>query len=94
MSTVKKFASGKHALGICDRCGGTFKLKTLKTERERRIPNGWLVCSDCWDDDHPQNFLHEVIRVDAEALRNPRPDSDEGRDLDGEVTFPPINGVA
>lgn len=93
MATAPKFASGKHALGICDRCGGTFKLNSLHVERERRLPNGWRVCDDCLDEEHPQNFIHEHVRVDAEALKHARPDTDQGRDLTGELVFPPINGV-
>lgn len=74
-----KFASGKHALGICDRCGGTCKLMSLRTEYIKRRPVGNLVCESCWDPDHPQNMQGEQIITDAEALRNPRPDTDPGR---------------
>lgn len=69
-----KFASGKFALGICDRCGGTFKLSSLKEERIKRIPTGNLVCEECYDPDHPQNFFGECSPVDATALRRHRPD--------------------
>jgi hypothetical protein len=90
---MAKFSSGKHALGICDRCGLSYKLHELKTERVKRMVTNLLVCSDCWDEDHPQNFIGEVHPVDAEALRNPRPDTDPGREITGTVVYPPINGV-
>lgn len=68
------FASGKRALGICDRCGLRFLLATLRTETVRGTPQASLVCRDCFDGDHPQNFQGTQDMLDAEALRNPRPD--------------------
>lgn len=76
MST--KFASGKYALGICDGCGGTFKLAALKDEYVKRKPKGVRKCDDCRDPDHPQNMFGERTPVDAQALRNPRPDTSVG----------------
>jgi hypothetical protein len=80
------FASGKYALGICDRCGFTYKLKQLHAQIENRVNTGWLVCPDCLDDDHPQYRLGEVDATDAEALENPRPDTgkDDSRTLTGD----------
>lgn len=93
---LAKFASGKHALGICDRCGQTCMLKELKGERFKRMPTGVRVCGACWDPDHPQNFQGEKAVVDGVALRDPRPDTtvEDSRELTGEVVFPPIHGVA
>lgn len=68
------FARGKHAPGICDRCGLQFKLRKLRTESVRGKPTKALVCGDCWDEDHPQNFVGSVPVRDPQALRNPRPD--------------------
>lgn len=73
------FASGKHALGICDRCGATCKLLSLKEETVKGHPQGNLVCDSCWDPDHPQNWAGEKTPQDNEALRDPRPDTDPGR---------------
>lgn len=81
-----KFASGKHALGLCDRCGLTFKLSALREERVKRIPTGNRVCDSCYDPDHPQNFQGEQELVDAVALRNPRPDV--GREAARAVMIP------
>ena len=77
---AETFAAGKHALGICDRCGFTQKLKDLKEETVRMKPTGFKVCPSCFSVDHPQNMqgLHPVY--DPEALRDPRPDTDKGRD--------------
>lgn len=74
-----KYASEKNALGICDGCGGTFKLAMLKDEYVKRRPRGMRKCPDCRDPDHPQNFFGENQPTDAEALRSPRPDIDPGR---------------
>jgi hypothetical protein len=82
------FASGKHALGSCDRCGGTFKLRQLRGQIVNRVQTGWLVCADCLDEDHPQLRLGEVDASDAEALRDPRPDT--GRDASRELTGTPF----
>lgn len=74
-----KYASGKHALGICDRCGLTYKLLELREERVKRMPTGVLVCPPCYDPDHPMNTFGEKSPIDGEALRRPRPDTDPGR---------------
>lgn len=71
------YASNKRALGICDRCGFQYKLKELKSEVERHSRNHLLVCKECLDLPHPQDFLGEKPIYDPQALRNPRPDSGE-----------------
>lgn len=87
------FASGKHALGICDGCGGTFKLHALRDEYVKRRPRNVLKCDDCRDPDHPQNFVGEKNPVDGIALRKPRPDTDPGRTPVEQVVFPNVNGT-
>lgn len=72
-----RYASGKHALGLCDRCGWTYKLKELRHEYVKGTRTEQLVCQTCRDPDHPQLKLGEFPIVEAEALRNPRPDSGE-----------------
>ena len=74
----KRFASGKIALGICDRCGFTYKLLQLKEESVNRNRTNLLVCPECFDEDHPQLRLGLVRSGDAQALRNPRPDTGSG----------------
>ena len=65
------FASGKHALAICDRCGFRAKYTEIREEW-----NGSRVCPECFETKHPQLEAPKV-RADAEALRNARPDVTE-----------------
>lgn len=69
-----QFAEGTKAWGICDRCGGQYRLRTLRGETIRGRPLKNLVCATCWDKDHPQNWQGAVPVNDPQALRNPRPD--------------------
>ena len=69
-----RFASGKHAIAECDRCGQRFKLKVLKTEIIKLKKYDLLVCPECWDPDHPQLQLGMFPVDDPQGLRNPRPD--------------------
>ena len=60
------YATGKHSLAICDRCGFRYKYTQL-----RREWTGFFVCSECYEPKEPQ--LDPVPHVaDPEALRNPR----------------------
>ena len=64
------YASGKYAIAICDRCG--FRYKNTQLLREW---TGFRVCSECYEPKEPQ--LEPLPHVsDAQALRNPRPQSD------------------
>lgn len=70
-----KFASGKIAIAMCDRCGFQYKLRQL-TElviKTKRV--NILVCPSCWDPDHPQLQLGMYPVQDPQALRNPRRDT-------------------
>ena len=71
------YASEKRALGICDRCGLSFKLKTLKWEIVNLNETGLRVCTKCWDKDHPQLQLGRYRFDDPQALQNARPDTGE-----------------
>jgi hypothetical protein len=69
-----KYASGRHAQAICDQCGWSFPYGDL-----RQNSYGMMVCPTDWDGgfdlaNHPQLNPAPPAR-DAEALRNPRPDS-------------------
>jgi hypothetical protein len=70
-----RFASGKKAIAMCDRCGEQFKLKTLKTEIIKQRKYELRVCPECWDPDHPQLMLGTFPVDDPQALRNPRRDT-------------------
>lgn len=74
------FADGKRALGLCDICGQQYKLKTLKPVFRKHNNTGLLACRTCWDPDHPQLMLGELPVYDPQALRNPRPDTNERGD--------------
>jgi surface protein len=69
-----RFASGKFAVGFCDRCNFRFKLTKLSPQVVKGVQTNILVCPECLDQDHPQLFLGTVPIFDPQALRNPRPD--------------------
>ena len=71
------YAAGKKALGICDRCGFTVKLKDLKYEVRDSSRTGFRVCTNCLDQDHPQLKIGDVDTSDNISLFNPRPDTGE-----------------
>jgi|TARA_R110000751_G_scaffold64547_3_gene132576 NAD-dependent SIR2 family protein deacetylase len=62
------YASGKHALAICDRCGWQYPYLSMKTEWDHA-----RVCPECYEPKHPQ--LDPIqVPIDAEVLWKPRPD--------------------
>jgi len=69
-----KFASGKHAISECDRCGQRYKLKALKELIVRTRKTNVMVCPECWEKDHPQNMQGMYPVEDPQGLRNPRTD--------------------
>ena len=69
-----KFASGKHAIAECDRCGERYKLHSLKIETLKTKPFKIKVCKTCWDPDQPQLQLGMYPVNDPQAIREPRPD--------------------
>ena len=69
-----RFASGKNSIAECDRCGQRFKLTDLKKEVKKTKTYNLLVCSVCWDPDHPQLQLGMYPVDDPQAVREPRRD--------------------
>lgn len=69
-----RFASGKHSIAECDRCGQRFKLKQLKGLVIKTKNVNILVCPECWEPDQPQLQLGMYPVDDPQAVRNPRPD--------------------
>jgi len=63
------------ALGLCDRCGFSFKLNQLYREVYDERENGLLVCRTCLDVDNPQLQLGRQSFPDPQSLYNPRPDT-------------------
>jgi hypothetical protein len=76
-----QFASAKWALGICDRCGQTYKLKQLKGLVVKTKNINILVCPTCWEPDQPQLSLGLYPVDDPQALQNARPDTNKGTDI-------------
>ncbi len=63
------------ALGLCDRCGFSFKLNELHWEVYDQRLNGLRVCSVCLDVDNPQLQLGRDQTPDPQSLLDPRPDT-------------------
>jgi hypothetical protein len=70
-----KFASGKHSIAECDRCGQRYKLKQLRKLVVKQQIKNILVCPECWEPDQPQLSLGMYPVDDPQAVRNPRPDT-------------------
>jgi hypothetical protein len=52
-----KYASGKHSIAECDRCGQRYMLKQLQIQILKTKPYQVKVCPSCWDPDQPQLSL-------------------------------------
>jgi hypothetical protein len=74
---MSRFASAKIALGICDICGFSYRLKQLKNLVRKGEETNLMACPECWNSDQPQLHLGEYRVDDPQALRDPRPDSAE-----------------
>ena len=70
-----RYASGKTAIAMCDRCGFRYRLRDLKTLIIKTKNINLLVCSECWEPDQPQLQLGMYPVDDPQALRNPRTDT-------------------
>jgi hypothetical protein len=70
---MSKFALGRHAIGMCDRCGQQYKLHELRSEVINLEVTSFLVCPECWDPDNPQTQLGRYFFDDPQAVRDPRP---------------------
>lgn len=69
------FSSAKNTIAECDRCGFQYKLKELKKLEESGRSVNLMVCSTCWEPEHPQDDLGKYPVFDPQAVRNPRPDT-------------------
>ena len=69
------YASGKHSIAECDRCGQRYKLKELKKLTIKTKQVSIKVCRNCWEPDHPQLQLGMYPVTDFQAVREPRPDT-------------------
>ena len=71
---ASKYASGKHSIAECDRCGQRYKLVELKKQTLKTKLYNVKVCPECWDPDQPQLQLGMYPVDDPQAVREPRPD--------------------
>jgi hypothetical protein len=69
-----KYASGKHSISECDRCGFRYKLKELRKLTIKTKLVSIKVCKNCWEQDQPQLSLGLYPVNDPQAVREPRPD--------------------
>jgi hypothetical protein len=86
-----KYANQPKALGICDRCGQSFKLNTLRRQVIDEKLTKIFVCRKCEDIDQEQLQLGKIKADDAIALRDPRPDTAPGREPLVPFSFPFLN---
>ena len=88
-----RFASYKRAFGFCDRCGQRYDLKKLKKYYILGKLISSKVCPECWDPDHPQNWVGVIggqkASNDPQALREPRPDNNRN-DSCSDFAFDPV----
>lgn len=90
---MSNFATGKKAKGLCDVCGFTYKLSELRNVRRNGRYTSIRACSECWEEDHPQNELGKYPVRDPQALRDPRPDTAELA-ASRELKFPQVGNTA
>ena len=83
----RPFASGRKALGICDRCGFQYLLHQLRPEVVDLNETNLLVCPTCWDPDQPQLQLGRWPVDDPQALRNPSPNGWGGGREEGWLAY-------
>ncbi len=82
-----KYASGKHSIAECDRCGFRYKLKELRKLTIKTKQVSIKVCPTCWEPDQPQLSLGLYPVNDPQAVREPRPDVSyyqSGYDVEGD----------
>ena len=72
---------------ICDRCGFKYKASDLKEEW-----TGNMVCKECWEPRHPQDFLRGIPDDQSVPWSRPEQADAGGTDINGN-TFPPTYTV-
>lgn len=84
------YAVGKKAWGISDRSGRRYRLREMRKEW-----TGALVGPDEYEAKHPQLYPPKTY-PDPQALKNPRPDPEEGHVYvnAGDWVFPPLPNLA
>jgi len=85
-----KYASAKHTIAECDRCGFQYKLKELKDLFIRTTETNIKVCKECWEPDHPQNMQGMYPVDDPQAVKDPRPDLNLVEQRNYQYGFDPV----
>ena len=82
------YAVGYYAIAHCKRCGDLVL-------RRKLIPDGHfpdlLVCVDCWDPKHPQDYLPDIH--DPETIYKPTGDLEVVAANTTVVSFPPLKYI-
>jgi hypothetical protein len=81
------YARGRNAIGICERC--SHKMLRRLMVYDGQFPD-LLVCPDCWDPKHPQEYLTAV--TDPVTIYDPTGDPDKFQANRLSIPYPPING--
>lgn len=68
------YAKGKYAFGSCDRCSLRWPINDLKFEVENGVATKRRTCPDCYDPDHPQNFIGKLRIRDPQSIKDARPE--------------------
>jgi len=87
---MQRYAAGRKALGICDVCGFSYKLRQLRILTVNERQTGLRACPECWESDHPQYKVGKLPVVDPEVLRDPR--SDRGEYAASRALILPVRG--
>ena len=69
------YAVGKRAIAVCDVCGFEVRHNQLRKLVVNMHLTNIMACRSCFDRDHPQYQVGRYPVVDAEAIRDPRPDT-------------------
>ena len=70
------YLNGKKIPGICERCGRRVALANLNPETERGRSKNNAVCSECFDPDHPQNWVGSRAVADKQSVPDAQPEPD------------------
>ena len=68
------FATGRGSNAICDRCGMKYPYLELANQTVAGVETNLKVCWRCMDVDHEQYQIGRVVKSDAQALHDPRPE--------------------
>jgi len=82
------YAVGYHAIAHCKRCGDLVLRRHLVFDGH--FPD-LLVCTDCWDPKHPQDYLPDIH--DPETIYKPTGDLDAAVANLQVISYPPLKFI-